>query len=132
MPWRLGESSIYVSVNLFKPSMGWGWKFLIYIYIHIYIYPLSVCVYVRWGRRISTRHILLKMTVKDFVFAFYLDFLVDEPYIYIYIYIYHNHHSVPLARNSPTLSISRHSSLSSIAPCRSSILHPVSVQNICR
>ena len=43
-------------------------------------------------------------------------------HIYIYIYIYHNH-LVPLARISLTLS--HHSSRSSIAYGRSSRLHPV-------
>ena len=54
-------------------------------------------------------------------------------YIYIYIYIYINHyhhHCMPQARISLTLS--SHSSLSSIAPGRSSRLHPVSVQSCCR
>ena len=41
---------------------------------------------------------------------------------------YHHHH--PLARTS--LTRSRHSSLSSIALGRSSMLHPVSVQSYCR
>ena len=49
-------------------------------------------------------------------------------YIYIYIYIYHrqhhNHYVMLLARFS--LALSRHSSLSSIAPSRSFMLHPVS------
>ena len=46
------------------------------------------------------------------------------------IHIYHHHHHVaPPARISMTLS--RHSSLSSIAPRRSSRLHPVSAQSCC-
>ena len=47
--------------------------------------------------------------------------------IYIYIYIYHQHHVVPLARISLTLT--RHFSLSFIASGRSSGLHPVSSQS---
>ena len=43
---------------------------------------------------------------------------------------HHHHHGVTLTRISLTLS--RHSSLSSIAPSRSSMLHPVSVQSCCR
>ena len=49
--------------------------------------------------------------------------------IYIYIY-HHHHHGVPQARISLTLF--RHSSLSSILLGRSSMLHPVSVQSCCR
>ena len=51
-------------------------------------------------------------------------------FLYIYIYIYIYHHGVPLAQIS--LSIFRHSFLSSIAFGRSSILHPLSVQIYCR
>ena len=51
----------------------------------------------------------------------YLPF-AQSIYIYIYIYIYHPHHDVPLAGIS--LNFSRHLSLSSTAPGRSSILHP--------
>ena len=50
-----------------------------------------------------------------------------KSYIYIYIYIYH--HVVPPARISLTLS--RHFSLSFIAFCSSSGLHPVSSHNCC-
>ena len=46
-------------------------------------------------------------------------------------YIYHHHHVIPLTL-SLFLSLSLHSSLSSIASCKSSRLHPVSVQNCCR
>ena len=48
-----------------------------------------------------------------------------------YVYNNHHHHHVPpLARIS--LTISRHLSLSSIAPRRSSRLYPVSAQSCCR
>ena len=50
--------------------------------------------------------------------------------IYTYIYIYNHHHVVPQVRISLTLP--RHSSLSSIAFGRSSRQHPVSVQKSCR
>ena len=53
-----------------------------------------------------------------------------ELYIYIYIYIYYHHDNMLLAQVSLTLS--RHSSLLSIVPGRSSRLHPASVWRCCR
>ena len=50
-------------------------------------------------------------------------------YIHTYIYIYHQHHVVPSARISLTLS--RHFSLLYIASGRSSVLHPVSSHSCC-
>ena len=63
---------------------------------------------------------------EKFFEQFYSDFFQKIPFIYwmtliyicIYIYIYHHHHVVPLTWISLTLS--RHSSLLSITPSRSS------------
>ena len=51
-------------------------------------------------------------------------------YIYIYIYIYIYHHHVALVAQI-SLNLSRHSSLSFIAQCRSSGQHPVSSSCFC-
>ena len=49
-------------------------------------------------------------------------------YIYIYIYMYHHYHHVTLLAQI-SLTLSHHTSLSSIAPARSSRQHPVSAQS---
>ena len=59
---------------------------------------------------------------------FYHDVLIHKR---LHMYIYHHHHVVPPAQISLTLTLSLHSSLSSIAPGRSSRLHPVSAQSCC-
>ena len=49
----------------------------------------------------------------------------------LYILIYHRHHHWVALLTQISLTISRHPSLSSIAPGRSSRLHPVSAQSYC-
>ena len=55
-----------------------------------------------------------------------IDERVHYIYIYIYIYIYHHHHHHVALVARISLTLSRHSSLSFIAPGRSSGHHPVS------
>ena len=49
----------------------------------------------------------------------------------IFFFKYHHHHHLLVPPAQISLTLSRHSSLSFIASCRSSELHPVSSQSCC-
>ena len=84
-----------------------------------------------WTTSVFYLHAYVCVCVSVFVLLSIILWLYVNEYIYIYIYIYHHHHHhhvTPLARSSVTLS--RHSSLSSIASNMSSRQHSVSVQRV--
>ena len=104
--------SSYRKGSLRIPPRLWSPTLLIYIYIYICMY-IYVCIYIY-------------IYIYTYIYIYIHIYIHMYIYIYIYIYIYHHHHHhiVLVARISLTLS--RYSSLSFIAPGRSSGQHPVS------
>ena len=103
--------SSYRIYHIYHFSLSLSLYIYIYIYINAYI-SVYICIYIYIYWNIS--------------------FVSPDQWLFGHtscVY-HHHHHGVPVGRIS--LNLSGHSSQSSIAHSRSSMLHPVSLQSCCR
>ena len=98
---------------------------IIYIYIYIYIYiHTHIYIYIYFNFIYMYEYLYLFYIYYTFILCIYF---LNLTIYYIFLYYLYHHHVMLLPRISLTLS--RHSSLSSITPSRSSTLHPVLAQS---
>ena len=118
---------IYIHIHTLTHTCTYYIYIYIYIYTHTYIY-IHTHIYTYTYKHIYIyiqTYIYIYIYIRIHIYIYkYINTYINI-YIYIHTYIHHHHHHVALVAWI-SLTLSRHSSLSFIAPGRSSGQHSVS------